>query len=193
MKFLPRQHYGCRVCILTEALENILREQLRVAIVGDGTCTPANYSKSCFAAEMCTLHRPAAFTGFSKNSRVFVAICDSEEGITFMGCCAVGAMPSHVRAWFPGHCLGSSFVSNLCVGEEHRGKGVGRALIQAVREQSATPLVLTIAKNRRFDDAALCNEFGVRIARLRSTYDALNFHARGENDFVVLMSDADAP
>ena len=67
-------------------------------------------------------------------------------------------------------------LSNLCVSNDHRRRGVGRLLVRAILALGAPRTYLLVARTGEGNaNAEIAEAFADRVARLRATYHHLGF------------------
>lgn len=163
---------------LTSELADELEAAASCALVGDGSCSAANCKMSCFAGEACADGRApdTRLSSLLYSKHAFVARTNDATP-RFAGC--VGASDAKSALSIFPHMLvgpGDLLLSTLCVDSHFRGDGLGRQLVDAVLALHAPKTYLLV---RRISDE--------HVARLRATYDRLNFCECGKCDRYLLM------
>jgi GNAT superfamily N-acetyltransferase len=184
---------------LTPELAAHLREESSRALNGDGQCSLRDMHTSCFASESCArgggggMLSPLTLDHLVSQPLALVAVAEAgfrgDLRERFVGC--VSAAPAVSHHLFPHRAFepGSFLLSNLCVADAYRKEGVGRRLIDAVRERATpAPTYLLVAKRgEQSTDPDVAAAFRDRVPRLRSTYDRMGFRPCDECDDAFLM------
>lgn len=172
---------------LTPDLARTLEAAATRALTGDGSCSLANMSTSCFASEQCARGRtPHMLLQDMLHSRhPFVAL-DATSG-AFVGCATADLVHSVHRQSFHAYPFepDALMLSNLCVSASHRKCGAGRALVEsvlAVGPPSGTYLLIdqTGTLPSSSIDEPVHTTMADRVARLRTTYARLHFYPVAE-------------
>ena len=150
-----------------------VREQADKFLYGNKTCSLENMNTTCFAAEHCAMsHNPTFPAKFdSVASETLVAHTADYE---FVGCVCTGPLSVYPSSQYPSTVKKGIVLFNLCVSNLHRGGGVGRRLVQKVRDRVKGPLYLfVLQKGLRNDNEQINNVIKTRVQQLRTTYERL--------------------
>ena len=156
------------------SLPSEMAAQIEHHMVGNRTCSLQNMEHTCFAAEYCALASgfPMRDELTSRAPLTLVAHTSSEN--EFVGCVSVGPVTMYPPSYFPKdvYTSHSDVIYNLCVSKEYQGRGVGRQLVDAVRQRvdNKSIYLLVLKKGRDSPMADVARVMTSRVQRLDATY-----------------------
>ena len=180
------RHNTSQIHRLTLEMARRFDTMARVALNGeDGSaCSIASMRKSCFATENCTAGRESgtSLESMAQQPYAWIAILDDQ----FTGCVTAAPLSaSTMKMFYRGTVLpptNTLLLSNLCVDEAHRGMGIGRDLVDAVRSSATSHGLPPSAVYLLVDRSGLAHHnsdvvtaYGERVTRLHDTYATLGF------------------
>jgi GNAT superfamily N-acetyltransferase len=184
-----------RIVPLTQDVADAAAAAAARALTGDCGCSAANMRTSCFAAERCATTRgagpiaPMDLAALCAEPHAFVALAADDA---FAGCVTAAPAAPCARE-FPACAFGADdlLLSHLCVAEAQRGAAVGRRLVARVLAAAPPGAATYLRVDRRGllpgANADVRAAFEARVARLRATYDRLEFDPAGQSADFLLM------
>lgn len=180
-----------------------MRTEAERALYGNRSCSLENMNTTCFAAEFCALSDgrapsiPSASSFDMQSVMTLVAHSrrsdDSNRTAAtdhFVGCVCVGHADIYGRAAYPPNLdiSNAHVIFNLCVSSTFQGGGVGRQLIDAVRQRINGPLYLFVLKTgSESSKSDIMSTMRTRVARLRTTYSRLGLKRITDTSQTVLF------
>lgn len=178
-----------------------IREEAERALYGNRTCSLENMKTTCFASELCSISNgnknfPRKMTFQNESTLTLIAhttggtaMCGDSK--RFVGCICVGPFSLYPSRWFPDYLKPTSdthVIFNLCVSSDFQGGGVGRQLINAVRQRMSCPLYLFVLRGTKNTPLAnITDIMKSREERLLKTYTRMRMKLVAKMDECVLF------
>lgn len=158
---------------------------------GNQTCSIDNMQMSCFASEGCNRGNRSGSNAFELRSLLSsqIKLVVTNEAGVFVGCVSANACTneSHLSFLFPQTRFdpGSVLLSNLCVNQSERGKGVARTIVLHLRKSH--PKLYALIALPVSTDPDVRKVMTSRAEGLKTAYGKMGFAVVGHHANYLLL------